>query len=166
MRRFGKMSGDGMVCVEPAVVASTRVRQADKPSERPTIEGFATTSDECEPIEDLPLIVFGDHSCTFKYVDFPFVRGADGTQLLKFDSGVFDMRFMCSYLKRMPLPKADKYERHMKYLKALRILVPPFAEQKKLADKIEKIEAKIAAANVLIASAAEKKSAILDKYLK
>jgi len=49
MRRFGKMSGDGMVCVEPAVVASTRVRQADKPSERPTIEGFATISIKWRP---------------------------------------------------------------------------------------------------------------------
>ena len=34
-------------------------------------------TDEEEVIIDLPLIVFGDHSCTFKYIDFPFVRGAD-----------------------------------------------------------------------------------------
>src|SRR5687767_3316351 len=33
--------------------------------------------------EQLPVVVFGDHSRTFKYVDFPFVRGADGTQILK-----------------------------------------------------------------------------------
>lgn len=33
--------------------------------------------------EPLPLIVFGDHSRTFKYVDRPFARGADGTQLLR-----------------------------------------------------------------------------------
>ena len=35
------------------------------------------------PITDVPLILFGDHSCTLKYVDFPFFRGADGTQLIK-----------------------------------------------------------------------------------
>ncbi|MFN5588665.1 MAG: hypothetical protein ACK48P_02405, partial [Holosporales bacterium] len=33
--------------------------------------------------EPLPLIIFGDHTRAFKYVDFPFARGADGTQLLK-----------------------------------------------------------------------------------
>jgi len=47
-----------------------------------------------------------------------------------------------------------------------KIPLPTLAEQKKLADKIEKIEAKIAAANAVIASAADKKSAILDKYLR
>ena len=44
---------------------------------------IAGYTDNDEPITDLPLIVFGDHSCTFKYVNFEFVRGADGTQLLK-----------------------------------------------------------------------------------
>ena len=37
---------------------------------------------------NLPLVVFGDHTRAFKYVDFPFVRGADGTQLLKPKSGI------------------------------------------------------------------------------
>ena len=32
---------------------------------------------------NLPVVIFGDHTRAFKYVDFPFVRGADGTQLLK-----------------------------------------------------------------------------------
>ena len=30
----------------------------------------------------LPVIVFGDHTRIFKYVDFPFVAGADGTRLI------------------------------------------------------------------------------------
>src|SRR5882724_1849907 len=33
--------------------------------------------------DPLPVIVFGDHTRTFKFVDFPFARGADGTQILK-----------------------------------------------------------------------------------
>src|SRR6266700_5886743 len=31
----------------------------------------------------LPVVVFGDHTRVFKYIDFPFVHGADGTQILK-----------------------------------------------------------------------------------
>ena len=32
---------------------------------------------------DLPVIVFGDHTCTVKYINFPFGAGADGIKVLK-----------------------------------------------------------------------------------
>ena len=44
------------------------------------ISGYSNNEN---PVTDIPLVVFGDHSCSFKYVDFHFIRGADGTQLLK-----------------------------------------------------------------------------------
>jgi len=31
---------------------------------------------------DLPMVIFGDHTLCFKYIDFPFVLGADGTKVL------------------------------------------------------------------------------------
>ena len=43
------------------------------------VSGYSNKKDA---ITDLPVIVFGDHSCTFKYIDFPFIRGADGTQFV------------------------------------------------------------------------------------
>ena len=33
--------------------------------------------------EDLPLIVFGDHTCILKLIDRPFAQGADGIKILK-----------------------------------------------------------------------------------
>lgn len=33
----------------------------------------------------LPIIIFGDHTCIFKYLDKPFVLGADGTKALEGD---------------------------------------------------------------------------------
>src|SRR5689334_3547022 len=33
--------------------------------------------------EGLPLIVFGDHTCTLKLIDRPFAQGADGIKILK-----------------------------------------------------------------------------------
>ena len=47
-----------------------------------------------------------------------------------------------------------------------KIPVPPLPVQNKLAEKLEKLEAEIAAANKIIAEAPAKKAAILDKYLK
>ena len=33
--------------------------------------------------DDLPMVIFGDHTRCVKYVDFPFILGADGTKVLK-----------------------------------------------------------------------------------
>ena len=32
---------------------------------------------------ELPIIVFGDHTKCIKYIDFPFIQGADGVKILK-----------------------------------------------------------------------------------
>ena len=76
-------------------------------------------TDEEEVITDLPLIVFGDHSCTFKYIDFPFIRGADGTQLLKVDENEFIPKCFYYLAQLVEIPNRDRYERHFKYLKNL-----------------------------------------------
>ena len=129
----------------------------------PIVSGYV---DEGTPITDLPVVVFGDHSCTFKYVDFPFVRGADGTQLLKFDPSRFDAKFMCFYLRGKKLSNANSYERHMKYLKVLNVAIPPLTEQRRIVAEIEKCEKAIAEAEARIAEFATKKSAILDRFMK
>ena len=41
------------------------------------------TDNEDAVVQESTVVVFGDHSCAVKYVNFPFVRGADGTQILK-----------------------------------------------------------------------------------
>src|SRR5437660_1219080 len=42
------------------------------------------SDDEARVIsEDLPLLVFGDHTRAFKYLNQPFVPGADGVKVLK-----------------------------------------------------------------------------------
>lgn len=38
--------------------------------------------DEHSVIKDTPKIVFGDHTRILKFINFPFARGADGTQIL------------------------------------------------------------------------------------
>ena len=89
------------------------------------ISGY-TDNKKC--ITDLPLIIFGDHSCTFKYVDFPFVRGADGTQLLKTDQNVILTKYLYYYLSSIQIHNAEKYERHYKYLKTVQIPIPESLE--------------------------------------
>jgi len=48
---------------------------------REFIAGY--TNDQLSLINiDKPVIVFGDHTRILKYIQFPFAKGADGTQLI------------------------------------------------------------------------------------
>jgi len=75
----------------------------------------------------LPVVVFGDHTRVFKFVDFPFVRGADGTQILKPRAGV-DPLFFYYACKAIGLPSRG-YNRHFTILKEKTILLPPTEEE-------------------------------------
>jgi type I restriction enzyme, S subunit len=74
------------------------------------------TDDESAVIDShLPLIVFGDHTRVLKYVDFPFARGADGTQLLKPKTRI-DPLFFYYACRALDLPGRG-YNRHFSLLK-------------------------------------------------
>lgn len=73
--------------------------------------------------DDLPLIVFGDHTRAFKFLDFPFATGADGTKLLRANDDLVDSRFL--YFALLHLPLANRgYNRHFRYLREHKLLVP------------------------------------------
>lgn len=74
-----------------------------------------------------PVVVFGDHSCTFKYVDFDFVRGADGTQLIQSNTPKIHLKYLYHFLSNSRIENAERYERHFKYLKDMWI---PMADEK------------------------------------
>ena len=74
---------------------------------------------------DLPLLVFGDHTRVFKYLDRPFIKGADGVKVLK-PTGV-NPKWLFHAAHSLDFP--DKgYARHFQHLKAARLLVPPIEE--------------------------------------
>lgn len=118
-----------------------------------------------EPITDLPLVVFGDHSCSFKYVDYPFVRGADGTQLMKFNPELVYPQYMCYMLSNTTIYNQGKYERHYKYLKEMMVVVPSLIDQQKIIDEVDKYVEEIQKAEENIMQCAQRKKDILGKYL-
>jgi type I restriction enzyme S subunit len=79
----------------------------------------------------LPVIVFGDHTRCFKYVDFPFCMGADGIKVLRPRIEV-DLKYLYHCLRQLPLPDGG-YDRHFKYLKRTQILLPSDSEQRRVA---------------------------------
>lgn len=82
-----------------------------------------------------PLVLFGDHTRRFKYVNFDFVLGADGVKVLQFDERVLPRYayFALSALKLRDLG----YSRHYKELLAHEIPLPPLEEQRRIVTEIE-----------------------------
>jgi type I restriction enzyme M protein len=82
-----------------------------------------------------PLVLFGDHTRRFKYVDFDFVLGADGVKVLQFDERVLPRYayFALSALKLRDLG----YSRHYKELLSHEIPLPPLEEQRRIVAEIE-----------------------------
>jgi len=92
----------------------------------------------------LPVIVFGDHTRTFKYVDFPFVRGADGTKILIPDTEKCLPLFLYYALLNLRIPSRG-YNRHYSILREKILPLPPLAEQREIARILKAVDDKIEA---------------------
>ncbi len=88
---------------------------------------------------DLPVIIFGDHTRIFKYVDFDFAMGADGVKVLKLSEKLYP-KFGFYYFNSCYIPNTG-YNRHYKYLKTIQIPLPPLPQQKRIAEILDKADA-------------------------
>ena len=71
---------------------------------------------------ETPIIVFGDHTRILKLIQFPFARGADGTQVfISKNDCIKEYQLYCA-LKQVDLSNYS-YARHFKYLKEIELLV-------------------------------------------
>ena len=85
-------------------------------------------TDDVDAIHEtpLPVVVFGDHTRIVKFINFPFARGADGTQLLIPNRN--DMSVVQFYYALEAIDLSNYfYARHFKFLKHQTMLVPPKA---------------------------------------
>lgn len=96
------------------------------------------TDDKEAVYEDLPIIVFGDHTRILKYINFPFACGADGTQLVKPMNPEISVAYLYFELKSCNLSNYH-YARHFKYLKEQEISLPSVHTLKGYAKETEYI---------------------------
>lgn len=117
--------------------------------------GGYSDADELIYTDELPVIIFGDHTRNVKYIDFQFIQGADGVKVLKPQSFVYS-KFLFWLLKGIPFPSLG-YRRHYPVLKKMVAPLPPLDEQQRLVARIESLFAKLDAAK-------EKVQSVLDSH--
>jgi type I restriction enzyme S subunit len=113
------------------VKAKTTVRKDEyqEEGEYPCVDqgqsfiGGYTDNSEAIYRDELPLIVFGDHTRALKFVDFPFARGADGTQICRSNDHRLSQEMFYWSLVNIDLSNYF-YARHFKFLKDQEVIIP------------------------------------------
>ncbi len=99
--------------------------------------GYSNDDDAVVNKDGNDVIIFGDHTCVIKFVDFPFVQGADGIKIIKslFPDKI-DIKYLYQYLLFSPIVSKE-YKRHFSDLKEKLILYPVNIEyQRKIANSL------------------------------
>jgi type I restriction enzyme S subunit len=109
------------------------------------------------------VIVFGDHTCIVKLIDFDFLVGADGTQVLRARDG-HSTRFYAHQLQCNPI-ESTGYNRHFKLLKERSFLSPSLPEQAAIATILSDMDAEIAALEGRLEKARQIKQGMMQELL-
>lgn len=111
-----------------------------------------------------PVIVFGDHTRILKYIQFPFAKGADGTQLIVSANKNMPQSLLYCGLVNIDLSNYH-YARHFKYLKAESLLVPIIDIAKQFDEYAGDLFKRIQVLRDEISSATEARDRLLPKLM-
>ena len=101
------------------------------------IRGYCNDADKVIYVKE-SVVIFGDHTRETKLVDFDFVVGADGVKILNPIQIAPKYYFLA--LQWLPLDSRG-YGRHFKLLRAMKIPLPPVAEQHRIVAKVDELMA-------------------------
>ena len=99
--------------------------------------------------ENVPAIIFGDHTRVLKYVDMPCFLGADGVKLLKAKRNDVNTKYLFYRLCAADIPNTG-YNRHFKWLKEVEFMLPSFEEQKEISSNLDKVTHTIDLCNTIL----------------
>ena len=108
------------------------------------------------------IIVFGDHTRIIKYVNYPFIVGADGVQLLS--SLNENIQFLYYLLSDYEIPNTG-YNRHFKYLKDFDYHIPSLPEQTRIATILSDMDAELEALEQQLHKARQIKQGMMQELL-
>ena len=105
------------------------------------IVAYSDATEALTNTERSDTIVFGDHTCVLKFVNFPFIPGADGIKIFKSkDNNKILTDYLYQYLSAFPI-ESKEYKRHFSELKETLIKFPSdIREQKRIAACLSSID--------------------------
>lgn len=110
-------------------------------------EDVAGWTDQSDAViyDNLPLIVFGDHTCVLKLARRPFAQGADGIKIFRPHHEI-SAEFLYQSLQNDPLVMED-YKRHFSLLKERRVCFPDVrtGEQERISRCLTALDDKVTA---------------------
>lgn len=109
------------------------------------------------------IVVFGDHTCVVKFVDFDFVVGADGTQVLQAHAGQ-SARFHAYQLQHLGIASTG-YNRHFRLLTDRMFAAPSLWEQNAIAAVLSDMDAELDALEARRVKTLALKQAMMQELL-
>jgi type I restriction enzyme S subunit len=98
-------------------------------------------------IEEVPVILYGDHTNVLKWITHKFIIGADGVKIIKVkDDSILLDKFLFYCLKEGIVNIPNGYARHFAELRKMQIPLPPLPIQQKIVtilDKFTSLEAEL-----------------------
>lgn len=79
-------------------------------------------------------VIFGDHTCVVKFIDFMFVQGADGVKVLKANEGLIP-KYLYYCMDNIKMD--SDYSRHWSKMKNIEIPVPPVVVQEAVVEFLD-----------------------------
>jgi type I restriction enzyme S subunit len=131
---------------------------------RQMIAGYSNKAEKALMCPKEGVIVFGDHTREIKFVNFDFIVGADGTQLLSAKSKNAAIKYLFYYLSNKDI-HSDGYSRHFKYVKEFTYRLPPLGEQTAIAEVLSTADHEIDLLQQDIEQEKQKKKALMQLLL-
>ncbi|MFA6159693.1 MAG: restriction endonuclease subunit S [Parcubacteria group bacterium] len=113
-------------------------------------------------INNVPAILFGDHTRVVKYIKRPFVAGADGTKIF-WAKDNFDPAFLYYLILNQKIPNTG-YNRHFKFFKDIKVIIPRSkTEQQKIAEILGAVDEDIAKTQNVIEATEKLKKGLMQE---
>lgn len=118
-------------------------------------------NDKTKLCQELPIIIYGDHTTFVKFRDKPFIVGADGVKLLipKFNA---NPKYLFYALEHFNI-KPEGYKRHFSIIKKIKLPIPTLEEQNEISEIFTYIDIKLKYTKIQLQETEEFKKGLLQQ---
>ena len=118
-------------------------------------------NDKTKLCQELPIIIYGDHTTFVKFRDKPFIVGADWVKLLipKFNA---NPKYLFYALEHFNI-KPEGYKRHFSIIKKIKLPIPTLEEQNEISEIFTYIDIKLKYTKIQLQETEEFKKGLLQQ---